>query len=60
MFLEDFNTCTKNKIFKEISGQVDYVMHIFFKNSSLILIIILDTARGTYVIIALECQLLYQ
>ena len=34
------------RFFKEISGQVDYVMHISFKNSSLILIIILDTAWG--------------
>ena len=34
------------RFFKEISGQVDYVMHISFNNSSLILIIILDTAWG--------------
>ena len=34
------------RFFKEISGQLYYVMHISFENSSLILIIILDTACG--------------
>ena len=57
-FWKILTLASRIRFFKEISEKVDYVMHISFKNTSLILIII--RYRMGYVIIALECQLLYQ